>query len=265
MLYAAIKNSKSLMPKPRSALCNPKVLCVLCASILAACSPGSVPAPTASPHPTQMVIVSLTFDDGDADNFTLAPALQHYGLHATFYIPSGLVGHPNYMTWDQLKSLQAAGNEIGGHSLDHMKLSGLDTPTLKHEICDDRQNLIDHGFTPVSFAYPFGNYDPNVQAMLKVCGYDGARTIRDGPQKFPMSNPYAVVALPYVVSDTDLSKLQRYVNGARNEGADWVVLIFHHVCDFLRLFCRSPGCDKQVHPLACTTAEPWYSESGNFW
>lgn len=196
----------------------------------------STPVGTASPP----ILVSLTFDDGDADNFTLAPLLQQYGLRATFYIPSGLVGHPGFMTWDQLKALQAAGSEIGGHSLDHVKLQGLDTAALQHEICDDRQNLVEHGFTPVSFAYPFGNYDPNVQAMLKQCGYAGARTVHDGPQSFPLADPYAVRAMPYVVSDTDLGKLQRYVSGSRHEGADWVVLIFHHVCDSCDYFAVHP-------------------------
>lgn len=220
--------------------------------LLAACVPATRPPALASATPApalKSVLVSLTFDDGDLDNFTLAPLLKQYGLHATFYIPSGMVGRPNYMTWDDVKSLQADGNEIGGHSLDHVKLSGLDAASLRHEICDDRQNLLDHGLAPISFAYPFGNYDPNVQAMVKDCGYAGARTVRDGPQRFPLANPYAVAALPYIVSDTDLSKLQRYVNGSRKEGADWVVLIFHHVCDSCDYFA--------VHPDVMNKFIPW--------
>ncbi len=217
--------------------------------MLVACAHAApAPAPTPALKP---ILVSLTFDDGDADNFAILPLLQQYGLHATFYIPSGLVGQAGHMTWHQLQSLQAAGNEIGGHSLDHVKLQGLDAAQLKHEICDDRQNLVEHGFTPVSFAYPFGNYDPDVQAMLLQCGYAGARTISDGPQKFPLAKPYAVVAMPYVVSDTDLSKLQRYINGGRKEGADWVVLIFHHVCNSCDYFAVRPSVfDKLVPWLA---------------
>ena len=56
---------------------------------------------------------------------TAAVVLAQFGLHATWYIPSGLVGTPGYMTWDQLQTLQAAGHEIGGHSLDHTRLDGL--------------------------------------------------------------------------------------------------------------------------------------------
>ena len=51
------------------------------------------------------------------------------------------------------------------------------------------------------------------------------------PEKIPPPNPYALLAFPYVVSDTDFSKLQRYVAGTRKEGGGWVILVFHHVCD----------------------------------
>ncbi len=206
---------------------------------LAACAPALHPAPTSTPRPGP-VVVSLTFDDGDADNFAAASVLQQAGLHATFFIPSGLVGHTGYMTWDQLLALQAAGNEIGGHSLDHVKLQGLGTADLQHEICDDRTNLVSHGLTPVSFAYPFGNYDPSVKAMLKQCGYLGSRTVQHGPQQFPLSDPYAVAALPYVVSDTALAKLQRYIASTGEEGGGWAVLVFHHVCDSCDYFAVRP-------------------------
>lgn len=222
---------------------------VLLLLILTACAPAQ---PAATPSPVlKPVIVSLTFDDGDADNFALLPVLQQYGLHATFYIPSGLVGKPGFMTWDQLKALQAAGNEIGGHSYDHRMLGGLDAAQLQHEICDDRQNLIEHGISPVSFAYPFGNYDQGVHDVVRQCGYAGARTISGGPQRFPLPDPYAVRAMPYVVSDTDLPKLQRYVNLSRNEGAGWVVMIFHHVCEACDYYAVRPDIlDQLIHWLA---------------
>ena len=221
----------------------------LCALILSACATAK-PAPT----PTRLlrpIIVTLTFDDGDADNFAILPLLQQYGLHATFYVPSGLVGKPNYMPWDELQLLQAAGNEIGGHSYDHTKLGGLAAARLQHEICDDRQKLVDHGLSPVSFAYPFGNYDASVEAMVQKCGYAGARTIDGGPQRFPLQDPYAVRAMPYIVADTDLPKIERYVSGSRSEGGDWVVLIYHHVCDACDYYAVHPHIVEQLaHWLA---------------
>ena len=230
------------------------VTCILGVLVISACG-LSLPAastPTPSPFPPQATLVSLTFDDGNADNYPVAAVLKQYGLHATFYIPSGLVGSKGFMTWDQLQNLQNDGNEIGGHTLDHIKLGGLDPATLRHEICDDRKNLVEHGFNPISFAYPFGNFDDQVIKIVKECGYTNARTILGGPQRMPFSNPYALLAFPYIVNDTGLSKLEAYVGGTRREGGGWVIFIFHHVCDSCDFF--------SVKPQAMNDFIPWLAE-----
>jgi peptidoglycan/xylan/chitin deacetylase (PgdA/CDA1 family) len=185
-------------------------------------------------------VVSLTFDDGDADNFAVGTVLEEYGLKATWYIPSGLVGQPGYMTWDQLRQLADNGNEIGGHSLDHRNVGGLHGADLKHEVCDDRSNLMAHGFTPLSFAYPYGGYSDEASTMVRDCGYLDARTIAAGPESLPAADAYALRAFPYVVSDTNFAKLQRYVTGTRQEAGGWVILIFHHVCDGCDYFAVKP-------------------------
>ena len=80
------------------------------------------------------------------------------------------------MTWAQLTSLNNAGNEIAGHTLDEYNLKGCtDQGTCTNEVCQDRQNLVNHGFYPVSFAYPFGAYDANAESIVKGCGYTSGR------------------------------------------------------------------------------------------
>jgi peptidoglycan/xylan/chitin deacetylase (PgdA/CDA1 family) len=207
------------------------------ALLLAAC--GAVPAePT--PAVLQPTIVSLTFDDGDADNFASAAVLAQYGLNATWYIPSGLVGTPGYMTWPELEALRADGHEIGGHSLQHINIDGLDAQELRRQVCDDRRTLQDRGFEPVSFAYPYGGYDDAAKAMVQECGYLSARAIGAGPEAVPAADPFRLRAYPYIVSDTSFSKLQRYVAGTRKEGGGWLILIFHHVCDACDYFAVQP-------------------------
>jgi peptidoglycan/xylan/chitin deacetylase (PgdA/CDA1 family) len=209
---------------------------------LAACGTGRNPAAarsiaTVDGSPT---VVSLTFDDGDADNFAVATLLEQYGLRATWYIPSGLVGQPGYMTWDQLRELADRGNEIGGHSLDHINVSDLHGADLKHQVCDDRSNLMAHGFTPLSFAYPYGGYSDQAKITVRHCGYLDARTIASGPESLPAADAYALRALPYVVADTNFAKLQRYVTGTRQEAGGWVILVFHHVCEGCDYFAVKP-------------------------
>ncbi len=213
----------------------------LSALLIGACQTGGRASPTATPaRQDQPTIVSLTFDDGNADNYAAAGLLAAHGLHGTFYIPSGLVGTTGYMTWDQVKALQDQGHEIGGHTVDHVSLRGLADADLRHQVCDDRQTLQAHGFQPSSFAYPFGSYDPAAKAMVQTCGYEDARTVQGGPEQVPPVDAFALRGLPYIVSDTDFTKLVRYVTGARKEGGGWAILIFHHVCNNCDYFSIQP-------------------------
>jgi len=207
--------------------------------LLVACT-SATGATAATPSVPRETIVSLTFDDGDSDNLPSAPVLNQYGLHATWYIPSALVGKPGYMTWEQLRSLQADGHEIGGHSVDHINVDGLDAQALRHQVCDNREELRGQGFEAVSFAYPFGGYDEAARQMVRECGYVSARSIGAGPENIPPTDAFALRAYPYIVGDTSFSKLQRYVSGMRREGGGWMILIFHHVCDACDYFAVRP-------------------------
>lgn len=211
------------------------------AFLIGACSAATRPSATAaSPRQPQATIVSLTFDDANSDNFAAAGMLEQHGLHGTFYVPSGLVGTTGHMSWDQLNTLQAQGQEIGGHTVDHVTLRGLAAPDLRHEICDDRQILQAHGFNPASFAYPFGSYDEAAKSMVQRCGYTDARTVRGGPEVVPPPDAFALRGFPYIVTDTDFNKLVRYVTGTRKDTGGWVILIFHHVCDNCDYFSVQP-------------------------
>src|SRR5581483_4203007 len=115
-------------------------------------------APAASAQP----VVSLTFDDQNADQLAVRDELAARGMRATFFVNTGTVGAPGKLTWEQLQSFAAAGDEIGGHTVDHVNLKT--APDARHQVCDDRGALVAHGFHPVSFAYPYGAYDRDIQA-----------------------------------------------------------------------------------------------------
>src|SRR6185437_1865442 len=65
-------------------------------------------------------VVVLTFDDGYADQFTYAfPLLRQYRDAATFYIVTGALDAPRHLTWAQLESMHAAGEDIAAHGVAH--------------------------------------------------------------------------------------------------------------------------------------------------
>src|SRR4029079_10307299 len=100
-------------------------------------------------------VVSLTFDGGSVSQLFARDQILAHRMRGTFYINSGRVASNDYyMTWDEIAGVAAAGNEIGGHTLRDTALTDLPGPQRKPAICDDRRNLVQHGYDPVSFAYP---------------------------------------------------------------------------------------------------------------
>ena len=83
----------------------------------------------------------------------------------------------NFISWAQLATLAAAGNEIGGKTVDgkvNLKTT-TDLQTKIDEVCNDRQALMQHGFSPKAFAYPFAAFDATVQGIVQGCGYGNGR------------------------------------------------------------------------------------------
>jgi peptidoglycan/xylan/chitin deacetylase (PgdA/CDA1 family) len=127
--------------------------------------------------------VILSVDDGYEDFYTDAfPLLQKYGMKATLYVISGLVGTKDYITADQLREVAESGLvEIGSHTVHHADLPKLNRAKAKAEIEDSKialERLIGH---PVeTFAYPFGHYNKQAVALVRAAGYAVAVTTEGG-------------------------------------------------------------------------------------
>ncbi|MDQ1715456.1 MAG: hypothetical protein QOC60_1401, partial [Frankiaceae bacterium] len=195
-----------------------------------------------------LVTVSLTFDDGLKTHYFLADkrALLPHHLAGTFYNVSGLNDvDEQHMTWAQLTDLNNDGNEIAGHTVDHVSLKGMTDVTQEtYQVCQDRQNLIDHGFYPTSFAYPTGAYDAQAESIVQSCGYSSGRAAGGidvagdgaGPvyaETIPPRDPYATRTVYDPVGtgiEVQLSHLKASVTAAAQHGGGWVPLVFHEIC-----------------------------------
>ena len=127
--------------------------------------------------------VLITFDDGYLDNYTNAfPILKKYGLHATiFIIPAFTSVYPGYMTWEQLKEMEAGGITIESHTLTHPKLEELPDDEIRNELITSKNMLEENLGHPVEFlAYPTGTYNLHIAGIAQDVGYKGAFTIKYG-------------------------------------------------------------------------------------
>jgi peptidoglycan/xylan/chitin deacetylase (PgdA/CDA1 family) len=175
-------------------------------------------------------VVTIGFDDGYADQYNARAILSAHGMHATFFVNSGVVGDSTHMTWTQLTDLYSDGNEIAGHSVTHANLKKLKMAALRQEVCGDRVNLFNHGFQPTSFAYPFGNYDSTVIQGLKDCGWNSGRTVSLGPDTIPPKDPYATAAMPSIKNSTSVATIEGWITQTEKTGG-WVQLVIHHICN----------------------------------
>ena len=127
--------------------------------------------------------VLITFDDGYIDNYVNAfPILKKYGLRATIFIIPAFTGvYPGYMTWEQLKEMEANGITIESHTLTHPKLEELPDDEIRGELLNSKTLLEENLGHPIEFlAYPTGTYNLHIAGIAQDIGYKGAFTIKYG-------------------------------------------------------------------------------------
>jgi peptidoglycan/xylan/chitin deacetylase (PgdA/CDA1 family) len=193
----------------------------------------------------RQTVVSLTFDDGRASNTLGAKLLTEHDLAGTFFLNSGNIGKPGYLTLAQVDQMAAQGQEIAGHTVTHPNLDQLSDDEIARQVCGDRQNWLAWGFPVRNFAYPFGYTTEEAAKIVHDCGYNSARTLADVSlddppsipcqmcdlvEKVPPTDPYDTKAPTEVRDNWGLGELQTQVTVTSANGGGWLQLTFHGLC-----------------------------------
>lgn len=124
---------------------------------------------------------SITFDDGLAATVhTAMPLLAERGASATMFVITGLLGaaHPRLAqeriaTANELAELAAGGFELGGHTVDHPRLTDLPYEQALEQLRASRAALEDLLGAPVrTMAYPYGAFDQLTISAARQAGYE---------------------------------------------------------------------------------------------
>ena len=121
--------------------------------------------------------VVLTFDDGYRSFYdNVFPILKKYSIKVDQFVITQAVGASAYLTWDEIKEMDATGLvEWGGHTRHHPDLTTLSNQAMIDEITGSKSDLEEHLGRPITwFAYPYGSYNEKIVQTVKNAGFIGA-------------------------------------------------------------------------------------------
>ena len=145
--------------------------------------------------------VAQSWDDGVVDDLRLSNLLRGYAVPATFNLNPGLHQAQRSYSWSygnkevwrlgraELTEVYA-GFEIANHSMTHPYLPHLSANDLLREVRDSRCVLQDWFNQPITgFCYPFGDFNAEVQQVIRAAGHCYARSVQEVAQVLPALDP----------------------------------------------------------------------------
>ena len=157
--------------------------------------------------------VVITVDDAfDSFLAEAMPVLRTFRFPVTLFVNTDSVGTQGYLNWDQLRQLVREGVVIGNHTATHdyllERVRNESRVAWKERVSNDilkAQAVFDRelGLRPTLFAYPYGEYSPELAIIVKELGFTAAIAQQSGVvsdssdlfalPRFPMGGPYATL------------------------------------------------------------------------
>ncbi|MCD6725881.1 MAG: polysaccharide deacetylase family protein [Solirubrobacteraceae bacterium] len=116
---------------------------------------------------------ALTFDDGGSSALHVAEELERRGWRGHFFVTTGRIGMPGFVTADEVRELARRGHDVGSHSHSHPKyMASLSDAAILEEWArsrDELQELL--GRPPRTASVPGGFLSGSVIAAAERVGY----------------------------------------------------------------------------------------------
>ena len=159
--------------------------------------------------------IAITIDDAYLSVYEIAyPRLNKNNFPFTVFVAPNTVddGIPAYMNWQQIREMHANGVTFANHSSNHDYLVRLRdgesqsewAQRIKSDLENAQQRLQQElGEAPLLFAYPYGEFNPDLLDIVKDLGYIafgqhsgaiGPLSNRQALPRFPVAEPFADMA-----------------------------------------------------------------------
>ncbi|GEM_PF-3196925 len=176
--------------------------------------------------------IIFQFDDARTSVYTTAfPIMKRYGFVGNIGVISSVVGSSSYMSEAQLAAVYTYAWDLFNHTKSHQALTGFDAEAMREELNTCREWLNERGYSRASnfVAYPHGEYDSNVLAVMQAEGYFSGRTIMKGMEVSPPIRPYELKVLN-MQNTTENSVYQEMIDKLVLTGGTLIIL-FHRIED----------------------------------
>jgi peptidoglycan/xylan/chitin deacetylase (PgdA/CDA1 family) len=133
--------------------------------------------------------VLLSVDDGYKAGALGAKVFESHGYRAVYFVYPSVLGAGSFLSWDDLKRLEARGHTVACHSMTHPDLAkvpkGMDPADygawIVHELADSKRRLEQGLGHPVTaLAWPYGAYNPALSAAARRAGYTQVWSVSGG-------------------------------------------------------------------------------------
>lgn len=163
--------------------------------------------------------ILITFDDGNYSDIAIAaPLLLDFKFDASFFVLTGRLEQPGYLSRNDIRELRSMRFTIGSHGVNHVDWARQDAANLDYELSQSRmllQNLLHQPVTEA--AIPFGSYRRRVLTGMRTNGYkvawssDGSATNLGGFLRPRLS----------IRNDTDPRKIERLLDEGEGLKRGW--------------------------------------------
>jgi peptidoglycan/xylan/chitin deacetylase (PgdA/CDA1 family) len=160
--------------------------------------------------------IALTFDDGGASSLEIASLLEERGWRGHFFVTTGFIGTPGFLTEEEIRDLAGRGHVIGGHSVTHPRYMGrLSRPELDTEWVESRSHLARILSEPPPLtSIPGGYFSKDAALSAAAAGY--RMLLTSEPRTRPLNVPGIVCLGRYTMWATTPSRsAAAYAAGAK--------------------------------------------------
>ena len=145
--------------------------------------------------------ICFSSDDGFKNNIKAASIFDEFGVKCCFFICPNIVGVKDYnklneftrkrlnmaavefMGWNEIEELKKNGHEIGGHTLNHAKLSEVEFPQAEDEIRQSYEIILKELGDVTHFAWPYGrffHFNETLKNIVFEAGYKSCASAERG-------------------------------------------------------------------------------------